>query len=356
MQPSIMAGYGYTAIVVAWLASLNPLYIAIASILLAGLRVGVEHLQLDLQVPAAFGDILEGLILLTSGTPILYATLGEILCEKAGVLNLGVEGIMIVGAFTGFMVAHTTGNPLVAVAAAGFAGLLFSSLHGLVCLIFLGNQVVSGLALTLLGTGLANYLGTSFVGLSAPGFSPFPIPYLAAIPYLGPIFFNQDLLVYLTYILPPLIWFSLHLTKTGLALRAVGENPEAALAAGLHVLRYRWLGILGGGFFMGIGGAYLSLAYTHLWTNNMTAGRGWIAVALVIFAFWRPGRAVFGAYLFGGIMSLQMRMQATGTQIPSSLLLMLPYILTILVLILSSLKKGYSDAPAALGVNMPPRN
>lgn len=151
------------------------------------------------------------------------------------------------------------------------------------------------------------------------------------------------------------MWFYLFSSRHGLGIRSVGENPDAAQAAGLNVKFYRWMSILGGGFFMGLGGAYLSLAYTHLWTNNMTAGRGWIAVALVIFAFWRPGRAVFGAYLFGGIMSLQLRLQATGTPLPSSLLLMLPYLLTILVLVFSSWKRGKSEAPAALGINMEPK-
>ncbi len=289
-----------------------------------------------------------------SGTPILYATLGEILTEKSGVLNLGVEGIMIVGALVGFVAAKFTGNPMFAFFAAGLAGVAAAAIHGIVCLVFQGNQVVSGLALTILGTGFANYLGTSFVGQSAPGFSPYAIPYLADLPFLGPIFFKQDPLVYLTYLIPPCMWLYLLYSRQGLGIRAVGENPNAARAAGLNVLLYRWVGILSGGFFMGLGGAYLSLAYTHLWTNNMTAGRGWIAVALVIFAFWRPGRAVFGAYLFGGIMSLQLRLQAAGTQLPSSLLLMLPYLLTILVLVFSSWKKGRSEAPAALGVNMEP--
>ncbi len=289
-----------------------------------------------------------------SGTPILYATLGEIITEKSGVLNLGVEGIMIVGALTGFVVAKISGNPALAFFAAGLAGLAASSIHGFVCLIFQGNQVVSGLALTILGTGFANYLGTSMVGQSAPGFSPMALPYLSQIPFFGPVFFQQDPLVYVTYLLPPLIWLYFFSTSHGLNLRAVGENPAAAKAAGLSVILYRWTGILAGGFLMGLGGAYLSLAYTHLWTNSMTAGRGWIAVALVIFAFWRPGRAVFGAYLFGGIMSLQLRLQASGIPLPSSLLLMLPYLLTIAVLVFSSWKKGRSEAPAALGVNMKP--
>lgn len=289
-----------------------------------------------------------------SGTPILYATLGEIFTEKAGVLNLGVEGCMIIGALSGFIVALATGNPAFAFIVAGLAGMLASSVHGVVCLWFKGNQVVSGLALTILGSGLANYLGTSYVGQIAPGFKPLAVPLLSKIPVLGPIFFNHDPLVYLTYGIPPLMWFFLTRTRHGLSMRAAGEYPAAATAAGLNVTAYRWFGILTGGFFMGLGGAYLSLAYTHLWTNNLTGGRGWIAVALVIFAFWRPGRAVFGAYLFGGIMALQLRLQASGTQLPSSLLLMLPYALTVFVLVLSSWRQGVNDAPAALGVNVEP--
>lgn len=289
-----------------------------------------------------------------SGTPILYATLGEICTEKSGVLNLGVEGAMIVGALTAFIVARVTGSPVLGFFAAGLAGSLATSVHGMVCLGFQGNQVVSGLALTILGAGLANYLGTAYVGMPAPGFDPVPVPVLGDIPLAGQIFFQHDPLVYVSYFLAPLLWLFFSRTRFGLGLRAAGENPAAASAAGLNVTAYRWLGILAGGFFMGLGGAYLSLAYTHLWTTNLTAGRGWIAVALVIFAFWRPGRAVFGAYLFGGIMALQLRLQASGTQLPSSILLMLPYALTILVLVFSSWRQRTSEEPAALGVNIEP--
>ena len=289
-----------------------------------------------------------------SGTPILYATLGEMLTEKAGVLNLGVEGIMLLGCLVAYLTAKITGNPVLAFIAAGVAGGLIASLHGLVCLIFQGNQVVSGLALTLFGTGLANYFGTGFVGQAAPGFTPIALPLLADIPLLGRILFVHDPLVYCSYALVPFCWLFFNKTHHGLSLRAVGENPEAAVAAGLRAANYRWAGIVGGGFFIGLGGAYLSLAYTHLWTNNLTAGRGWIAVALVIFAFWRPGRAVFGAYLFGGIMALQLRLQATGTTLPSSLLLMLPYGLTIAVLVFSSLGRNIIKAPAGLGKNLEP--
>lgn len=290
-----------------------------------------------------------------SGTPILFATLGEIFTERSGVLNLGVEGAMIVGALAGFLVARITGSPLLGLLAAGIAGSILTSVHGIVCLWFQGNQVVSGLALTILGTGLANYLGTPYVGLEAPGFEPWAPPFFHDIPILGPIFFSHDPLVYLSFLVVPLMYLFFTRTSLGLGLRATGENPDAAKAAGINVIAYRWLGILVGGFFMGLGGAYLSLAYTHLWTTNLTAGRGWIAVALVIFAFWRPGRAMFGAYLFGGIMALQLRLQASGTALPSSLLLMLPYALTVMVLVFSSWRKGNSEEPASLGVNIEPQ-
>ncbi len=289
-----------------------------------------------------------------SGTPILYATLGEIVTEKSGVLNLGVEGTMIIGALAGFLVSRFTGSPVLGFLAAGIAGSMAASLHGIVCFWFLGNQVVSGLALTIFGAGLANYLGTAYVGLDAPGFEPVAFPFLSEIPVVGAIFFNHDPLVYFSFLVPPLLYVFFTRTRLGLGLRASGENPAAAVAAGLNVKAYRWGGILGGGFLMGLGGAYLSLAYTHLWTTNLTGGRGWIAVALVIFAFWRPGRAVFGAYLFGGIMALQLRLQASGTQFSSSVLLMLPYALTVFVLILSSWRKGTSEEPASLGVNLEP--
>lgn len=289
-----------------------------------------------------------------SGTPILYATLGEIITEKSGVLNLGVEGAMIIGALAGFVVSRYTGSPVLGFLAAGIAGSFATSIHGVVCLWFQGNQVVSGLALTILGAGLANYLGTSYVGLSAPGFSPVAVPLLSSIPVLGPIFFNHDILVYISYCIPPVMCLFFTSTRFGLGLRAAGEYPAAATAAGLNVLAYRWFGIMAGGFLMGLGGAYLSLAYTHLWTTNLTGGRGWIAVALVIFAFWRPGRAVLGAYLFGSVMALQLRLQALGTQLPSSILLMLPYVLTVFVLVMSSWRKKTNEEPAALGVNVEP--
>ncbi|WP_291327901.1 ABC transporter permease [Desulfovibrio sp. UCD-KL4C] len=289
-----------------------------------------------------------------SGTPILYATLGEILTEKGGVLNLGVEGMMSMAAFVAFVASYSTGNPWLGFVCGGLAGVVMAMLHGFVCITCLGNQVVSGLALTILGTGLCHFLGTPYIGMSGSGFEKFIFPFLSSIPYIGDIFFKQDALVYVSYLIPFLFMFFINRTSLGLAITAVGENPAAAAAAGLKAVKLRWLALLGGGFLIGLGGAYLSLAYTHLWANGLSGGRGWIAVALVIFAFWRPGRAVFGAYLFGGVMAFQFRLQAIGTNIPSSLLLMLPYALTILVLIFSAVRGRGGSAPAHLGVNIEP--
>jgi general nucleoside transport system permease protein len=289
-----------------------------------------------------------------SGTPILYATLGEMFTERSGVLNLGVEGMMIVGALTAFVVSMLTTSPLLGLVAGGMGGMLFGSLHGLVCLVFQGNQVVSGLALTILGVGLAEFWGTPLIGRSAPGFDPVPVPLLSELPVLGPVLFRQDVLVYGAYLLPLLVWFVLRRTRLGLEIRAAGEHPQAARASGVRPVLMRWIGILGGGFLVGLGGAYMSLAYTHFWTSGLTGGRGWIAVALVIFAFWKPWRALFGAYLFGGVMAFQLRIQAVGTALPSSILLMMPYLLTVAVVVLSSWLKRGREAPAALGVNIEP--
>ncbi len=290
-----------------------------------------------------------------SGTPLLYATLGEILSERSGVLNLGVEGMMIVGAFFGFLVLHLTGAPWLGFAAGALAGAAMGGLHAFSCIVLRGNQVVSGLALTILGLGLADYLGAPYLGVATKGFEPFAVPVLGDIPVLGPVLFRQDALVYLSCALPPLLWLMLRRTRWGLALRAAGESPAAARAAGLNVVAARWAGVLAGGLLAGAGGAYLSLAYTHMWTNNITAGRGWIAVALVIFAFWRPLRAMLGAYLFSGIIVLQMNMQARGAAVPSSLMLMLPYALTLAALLFSSRRGRGRAAPAALGVNEEPK-
>ena len=289
-----------------------------------------------------------------AGTPILYATLGEILTEKGGVLNLGVEGMMLVGALAGFLTALHTGSPVLAFMAGGLAGAGMAALHGVVCIWFQGNQTVSGLALTIFGTGLAGFFGTPYVGRTAPGFDKFSLPVLGDIPLVGDIFFQQDALVYVSYLVPPLMWAFFRYTRWGLGVRAAGESPAATRAAGLNVLGFRWAALLGGGVLVGFGGSYLSLAYTHLWTNGLSSGRGWIAVALVILAFWRPSRAMLGAYLFGGVMAFQLRLQAMGTALPSSILLMLPYVLTIAALAFSSWPSQRTEAPAAPAVNVAP--
>ncbi len=291
-----------------------------------------------------------------SGTPVLFATLGEMLTEKGGILNLGVEGMMSVSALGAFLVAYSTGSPWLALLAGGATGVAMGAVHGLVTITFLGNQVVSGLALTIAGLGLTSYLGTPYIGLAAAGFDAWDLPLLSSIPVLGPVFFKQNILVYLSYIAPLLLWFFLRRTSTGMAVRASGEMPQAAYSAGLDPVRMRWLALGLGSFLIGLGGAYLSLAYTHLWSNGLSGGRGWIAVALVIFAFWRPGRAVLGAYLFGGVMAFQLRLQAAGTHLPSSLLLMLPYGLTIAALAVSSVRGAETSAPEALGLNIEPED
>ena len=287
-----------------------------------------------------------------SGTPILYATLGEIVTEKSGVMNLGLEGLMLLGALSGFAVTSATGSPWLGVAAAFAVGAFFSLFHAIVCVSLGGNQVVSGLALTMLGTGVTAILGRNYVGQLISGFSRIPVPFLSDIPVIGPIFFNHDPLVYLSYGLVLFLCWFLWRTKSGLNLRAVGDNPRAADSLGLSVVTIRYAYTMIGGGIVAIGGAYLSVSYSHMWTEGMSAGRGWIAVALVIFAIWNPARAAFGSYLFGGVEACQLRIQAAGTNISAPILLMLPYILTITVLLVISIRKGKGilfGAPASLG-------
>jgi len=299
-------------------------------------------------------------VTIRAGTSLLYATLGEIVTERAGIMNLGVEGIMIVGAVTGFAAAYHTGNVLIGVGAAMVAGAVLALIHAFLSISLRAEQVVSGLALTIFGTGLANYLGQRLgpggkplVGMVGPKFTPFPIEGLAGVPVLGASVFNQDVMTYISYLLVPLLWFFLHRTRPGLHLKAVGENPRTADAMGVNVAGTRYLYTVLGGMLMALGGAHLSLAYTPGWTEGLTAGRGWIAVALVIFATWDPARAVIGAILFGGINAVQFRMQAAGTTIPAGFLNMLPYIVTIVVLVLITWWEGFRKrvgAPAALGL------
>ena len=295
-----------------------------------------------------------------SGTSLLYATLGEVLTERSGILNLGVEGLMIMGAATGFAAAYHSGSVVVGALVAMVVAGLLAALHAFLTVSLRADQTVSGLALSIFGTGLASFLGQRLgpagkplVGLIGPRFPRVPLPFLADLPALGRSFFRADALTYLLYILVPLIWFWLYRTRPGLHLRAVGESPRTADAMGVNVTTTRYLYTILGGMLMGLGGAHLSLAYTPGWSENLTGGRGWIAVAMVIFATWNPVRAVLGALLFGSVTAVQFRLQAAGTTIPAAFLGMLPYVFTIIVLVLITWWETFSKrvgAPAALGV------
>ena len=291
-----------------------------------------------------------------AGTPILLATQGEIITERSGNMNIGIEGMMLIGALFGFMVSTVTGSAWLGVLGACAAGMAFSLIHALLTVGFGMNQVISGLALNYLGTGLSSVLGSQFVGRTASGFSPVPLGFLSKIPVLGPALFNQDALVYLSYRLTALILAFLFKTRTGMAVRSVGDAPVAADAAGLHVNRIRTCAVAFGGAMAGLAGAYISLAYTTLWQPELTAGKGWIAVALVIFAQWHPAKAIYGAYLFGGITALQLAIQVRGTTISSHFLQMLPYVFTIVALCFAMFRakrRGLSlesaVGPASLG-------
>lgn len=289
----------------------------------------------------------------TAGTPILYAALGELLAERAGVINLGVEGMMLIGAVCGFIAALTFKNPWAGVAAAMLAGGMVAAIHAFLAVTLRSDQVVSGLALTIFGTGLSGFLGKGYVGTPLPAtFAAKPLAGLGDIPVIGPIFFHHDPLVYITYLLVPALWVFIYKTRPGLHLRAVGENPWAADSLGVSVSLSRYLYVIAGGMLAGLGGAYLSLAYAPSWLENMTAGRGWIAVALVIFAIWNPVRALVGAYIFGGIDALGFRLQVLGLMVPTFFLKMLPYIFTVLVLIIVIGRSGGTGtgSPQALGL------
>ncbi len=291
------------------------------------------------------------LTVITAATPLLLAATGELVTEKAGVLNLGVEGMMIVGAVTAFAVAVTTGSSGLGIIAGAAAGVLMSGIFSFLTLSLLANQVATGLALTIFGIGLSSMIGKGFVGLAVTPLSQLDIPGLSAIPFLGPILFGQDVLVYLSFVMLFAVSYVLRKTRIGLILRAVGDSHDAAHAIGYSVLKVRYLAVLFGGAMSGLAGAYLSLAYTPLWAENMTAGRGWIALALVVFATWRPARLLLGAYLFGGITILQLHGQSFGWSIPSQIMSMLPYLATIAVLVVISgdRAKIRLNAPACLG-------
>lgn len=296
---------------------------------------------------SAINPVLLVASLMVAATPLLLAAIGELVAEKAGVLNLGVEGMMIVGAISGFAVAVETGSPALGFVAAAVGGALLSLLFVILTQYALANQVASGLALTLFGLGISSLMGQSYVGIKPPATPDLHIPVLSDIPVLGPILFSHDLVLYFGIALIAAVWAMLKFTRMGLVLRAVGENHDAAHALGYKVIRVRTLAILFGGACAGLGGAYISLIRVPQWTEGMTAGVGWIALALVVFASWKPWRALIGAYLFGGITVLQLNLQAAGVAIPVEYLAMSPYLITILVLVILSADK--SSAPAALG-------
>jgi len=289
--------------------------------------------------------------LITISTPVLLAAIGELVVEKSGVLNLGVEGMMIMGAVCGFIAAHESGSPTLAFLAGMAGGAALSLVFAVLTQFLMANQVATGLALTLFGLGLAALLGVNYPGQQIPEVGkPFPEA-LARIEWIGPILFGHDLVTYLSVLLVAAVWYMLRFTRTGLILRAVGESHDAAHALGYKVIRIRILAILFGGACAGLGGAFLSVIRVENWIEGMTAGAGWIALALVVFASWKPWRVLFGAYLFGGIAALQLRLQAAEIGVPIALLDASPYLVTILVLVLisSDRTRAALNAPAALG-------
>jgi general nucleoside transport system permease protein len=301
--------------------------------------------------------LLEAILLtiVTASTPLLLAAIGELVVERAGVLNLGVEGMMIMGAASGIAVAILTGSSALGVLAAIAAGMLMAALFALLALGFAANQVAAGLALAIFGLGLSGVIGAPFVGLPREGIAKLDIPLLSDIPLIGSLLFGQDPFVYASFALVACVWWFLNRTRGGLVLRACGENAQAAHALGYRVLRIRLLAVLFGGACAGLAGAYLSLVHTPFWTSGMTSGRGWIALAIVVFASWLPWRAAVGAYLFGGLTVLQLHAQGAGVPIPSQLMAALPYLLTIVVLVLIMRgRAGGVAGPQALGQTFVP--
>ncbi|MEM9474484.1 MAG: ABC transporter permease [Pseudomonadota bacterium] len=289
--------------------------------------------------------------LMVAATPILLAALGELVVEKAGVLNLGVEGMMITGAICGFAVAVETGNPALGFVGGAAGGAALSLIFGILTQFLLSNQVATGLALTLFGLGISALIGQSYIGVKPPATTDLSFPILSDIPVVGPILFQHDAMVYVSLGLVIAVWYLLKYTRVGLVLRAVGENHDAAHALGYKVVRIRLAAIAFGGACAGLGGSYLSLVRVPQWTEGMTAGAGWIALAIVVFASWKAGRVLLGAYLFGGITVLQLNLQAAGMKIPVEYLSMSPYLITILVLVIMSADKSRAalNAPASLG-------
>jgi simple sugar transport system permease protein len=291
------------------------------------------------------------LSIISASTPLLLAASGELITEKAGVLNLGVEGMMLIGAIAGFATAHDTGSVYLGLLAAAAAGVAISLVFALLSLSLLANQIATGLALTIFGHGFAALLGAGYVGIAAPTLPPLNIPGISSIPFLGPVLFSQNILIYFSFaMLFAISWF-LRKTHAGLILRAVGDSHDAAHAMGYPVITIRYAAVAFGGAMAGIAGAYLSLYYSPLWSQDLAAGRGWIALALVVFSAWRPYWLLAGAYLFGGITYMSLYLQGLGVPIPSPLISALPYAGTIIVLVLisSDRRRTRLNQPACLG-------
>ncbi len=286
-----------------------------------------------------------------SSIPIMLAATGELVVERSGVLNLGVEGMMLMGAVIASITVITTGSLFLAVIFGALSGLLTSIVFGFFALVLATNQVATGLALTIFGTGLSGLIGAEYVGKAIQRLEALNIPILSNIPYLGPILFSHNILVYFSFIIVLIVGWFLLKTKSGLVLRAVGNNHDSAHALGYSVVFIRFCSVMFGGLMAGLGGAFLPLVLTPHWAEGMTAGKGWIALALVVFASWRPLRIPIGALLFSGITVMQLVGQARGWAMPSQFLSMLPYLATIAVLVIISRNKEFSiiNAPASLG-------
>ncbi|MDX1342669.1 ABC transporter permease [Reinekea sp. G2M2-21] len=298
-------------------------------------------------------DLLTNILYLTirTGTPLLLVALGELVCEKSGVLNLGQEGMMLMGAVVGFIAAFYSGNVYLGFAMAACAGIAMSLVFGFVAVTLNANQVATGLALTIFGTGLSAFIGASFEGKTITALPTLAVGFVETIPLIGRPLFAQDAMVYFSWILFIAIYLFFKQGRGGLKVRAAGENPTVGSNLGLPVLKIRYLSIMFGGAMAGLAGGYLSLAYTPLWTENMTAGRGWIALALVVFASWRVGRIMLGAYLFGFASIMHLVLQGFGLSISSNLLATLPYVATIVVLVFLSknIERLKQFEPMALG-------
>ncbi|MFX1602684.1 MAG: ABC transporter permease [Promethearchaeota archaeon] len=297
---------------------------------------------------------LVGSSIVTAATFFLIPTLGEILAERSGILNLGIEGMIISSAAGAFGATYLTGNVLIGVLAGMALGGLLAFVHGAISITFNRNQVVSGISLTIFGTGLSGLIGRDFVGRTITALEPIPIPGLSAIPFFGPVFFNKDVLVYASYLLVPILWFILFRTRPGIVIRTVGENPTAAYTQGVNVVLVRYVCVVLGGVLCGLGGAYLTVAWLPAWTEGMTSGRGWIVIALTVVALWHPIAAFVGSYIFGIFQVIQFTFQLSG--IPVAFINMLPYLSTITFMVvwgilLSRQKvKRIIGAPSALCV------